>query len=131
VVLDVSGLKPGDVAGLALLNKPFAWIGVERDRDGVRVTQHDEKTGKAERKTINATRIWLRADCDFLTEKSTFSYSLDGKKFDRFGIEFTSVFQLTTFQGVRYTLFAYNTLGAPGDTPIFRPSRSSSLIPMA
>ena len=27
-------MKPGDVAGLALLNRPFAWIGVRRGDDG-------------------------------------------------------------------------------------------------
>ena len=26
-----AGMKPGDVAGLALLNLPYAWIGVKRD----------------------------------------------------------------------------------------------------
>ena len=58
--------------------------------------------------------MWLRAQCDFLTEKARFSYSTDGKKFEPLGAEFTMVFQLKTFQGIRYSLFHYNTGGAPG-----------------
>ena len=53
--------------------------------------------------------MWLRAFCDYLTEKAKFSYSADGKKFEPLGDEFTIVFQLKTFQGVRYSLFHYHT----------------------
>jgi hypothetical protein len=53
--------------------------------------------------------MWLRAHCDFLTEKARFSYSTDGKKFEPLGDEFTMIFQLKTFQGIRYSLFHYHT----------------------
>jgi hypothetical protein len=56
----------------------------------------------------------LRAYCDFLTEKATFSASTDGKTFQPFGNEFTMIFQGRTFQGVRYALFNYNAGNAPG-----------------
>jgi xylan 1,4-beta-xylosidase len=56
----------------------------------------------------------LRAECDYLTEKARFSYSTDGKNFSPIGKEFTMVFNLATFQGMRYALFNYNTLGKPG-----------------
>lgn len=114
VTLDASGLKVGDVAGLALLNKPYAWLGVEKTAEGLAVVQFDEQTGKRARQAITATKVWLRADADFLTEKARFSYSTDGKTFAPLGDEFTMVFQLRTFQGVRYSLFNYSTTGAPG-----------------
>jgi len=60
------------------------------------------------------THIWLRADSDYLKNKSRFSYSLDGKTFVPLGAELIQPYQLTTFQGVRNTLFAFNTAGAPG-----------------
>jgi beta-xylosidase len=112
--LELGGLKAGDVAGLALLNRPYAWIGVEKTPSGLAVVQFDEQTGKRSATPITATRIWLRADCDFMTEKARFSYSLDGKTFRPLGDEFTMVFQLRTFQGVRYSLFNYSTTGAVG-----------------
>jgi hypothetical protein len=107
-------MKPGDVAGLALLNLPYAWIGVERTDDGLAVVQFDQQSGKSERVKIDTAHVWLRADSDFLKDKSIFSYSLDGKTFVRLGAELIQPYQLTTFQGIRNTLFAYNTQGAAG-----------------
>jgi beta-xylosidase len=113
-VLETGGLKAGDVAGLALLNLPYAWIGVERGENGFTLVQFDQQSGKSARTPVTASRIWLRAESDYLKDKSVFSYSLDGKTFVRLGIELVQPYQLTTFQGVRNTLFAYNTKGAGG-----------------
>jgi beta-xylosidase len=112
--LDASGMKRGDIAGLALLNWPYAWIGVAREADGFAVQQFDQITGQAQRQPVKATRLWLCAYCDFDTEKATFSFSTNGTAFQPVGGEFTMVFQLKTFQGIRYSLFHYNTSGAPG-----------------
>ena len=57
---------------------------------------------------------WLRADCDFLTERARFSFSTDGTRFTTMGPPFAMIFQLKTFQGVRYALFEYNARGATG-----------------
>jgi xylan 1,4-beta-xylosidase len=113
-VLDARGLKAGDVAGLALLGMPYAWIGVKRGANGLSLVRYDQQTGRAIRVKTGATRLWLRANCDFLKENARFSYSTDGRRFRRLGGAFTTVFQLTTFQGVRYALFAYTTENAPG-----------------
>lgn len=119
VNLDASAMRRGDVAGLSLFSRPYAWIGVEREERGLVLTQFDEQTGHSERLPIAQNRVWLRANCDFMTEKATFSYSLDGQTFQQFGREFTMVFQLRTFQGVRYGLFHYNTGGSPGGVADF------------
>lgn len=113
-ILETNGLKPGDVAGLALLNLPYAWIGVERSDRGFTLVQFDQQSGKSVRQALTQTRIWLRAESDYLKDTSVFSYSLDGKAFTRFGAELIQPYQLTTFQGVRNTLFAYNTKGVGG-----------------
>ncbi len=112
--LDGSGLKPGDVAGLALLNSPFAWIGLMRDDGGLEVAQYSNITGKTEREPLTGSRLWLRVHSDFDTEISKFSYSTDGKIFKPLGPDFITVFQLRTFQGVRFTLFNYNNGGVTG-----------------
>lgn len=116
--LDASGLQPGDVAGLALMNFPYAWIGIGRDGDRFSVEQFNQLTGQTV-KAAAAPRIWLRAECDFLTEKARFSYSADGIEFHSLGDEFTMIFQLKTFQGVRYSLFNFNTNGSPGGNADF------------
>jgi len=119
VVLDASGMIDGDVAGLALFNRPYAWLGIERADGKLAVVQFDEQTGHTTRKPFGSPRIWLRAECDFLTEKAQFSFSTDGRQFTKLGEPFTMVFQLTTFQGVRYALFNYSTKGARGGVADF------------
>ncbi len=119
VKLDVTSLQSGDVAGLALSNKPYAWIGVERDDKGFTVAQFNEHTGKTERAAMTGNTLWLKADCDYLTETAQFSYSLDGKRFTLLGEPFEMVYQLTTFQGIRYSLVAYNGAGRSGGSADF------------
>jgi len=114
VELDASGMSPGDVAGLGLLNLPYGWIGVRREGDGLTLVQLDQRGGSTATRPLSTSRVWLRARCDFLTEKARFSYSTDGETFTPVGEEFTMIFQLATFQGVRYSLFHYNTAGGPG-----------------
>lgn len=114
VLLDASNLKPGDTAGLGLLNLPYATLGVEKLADGLNVVFHDQRLDHAVRVKMIGARIWLRADCDFLTERARFSYSFDGITFTPIGDEVVLLYQTFTFQGVRYGLFNYNTTGAEG-----------------
>ncbi|HXK05273.1 MAG TPA: glycoside hydrolase 43 family protein [Verrucomicrobiae bacterium] len=112
--LDAGGLQPGDLAGLALLDLPYAWIGVARDANGYTAESYDQTTGRSARAPLNQSHLWLRVHCDFDTEVAAFSYSANGKDFKPLGNEFHTVFQLKTFQGVRFALFHYNTGGSPG-----------------
>ena len=112
--VDLRQLQPGDVAGLALLNWPYAWLGAAREATGLELRQYDHVTGRTARQPLAGTHLWLRASCNFDTEKARFSYSADGRTFTELGPECTMVFQLRTFQGVRYGLFNYNTLGQAG-----------------
>jgi beta-xylosidase len=114
IELDARELKEGDLAGLALLNLPYAWTGVTKTDGALEVQQYDQQSSDVERQKITASRVWLRAHCDFDTEIARFSFSTDGKTFESLGVEFTMVFQLRTFQGVRFALFNYNTAGAEG-----------------
>jgi len=114
-ILDTSGLKPGDAAGLALFNRPYAWLGVSVDAEGPALTYVTEEGGRVERVPVTSPRVWLRANCDFLTETARFSYSTDGTLFQPIGEPFRMVFQLMTFQGVRYSLFAYGSGGGFAD----------------
>ena len=107
-LLETAGLQLGDVAGLALFNFPYAWIGVRKDSSGLRLEQYDQMDDRTERLPLPAGRVWLRAECDFLRNLASFYYSTDGSRFERVGRAFVMVFQLTTFQGVRYALFSYH-----------------------
>jgi hypothetical protein len=102
-------MKPGDVAGLALFNRPYASLGVERNSNGFTLVLFDEVTGGTARTPVSGTRVWLRAECDFLRNKATLLYSTDGMSYRRIGLPHTMAYGLITFQGVRYSLFSYNT----------------------
>jgi hypothetical protein len=108
VALDAAGLKPGDVAGLALFNRPYAWVGVERGDEGLTLAQFDEVTGKAARAHLRGPRVWLRAECDFIKNTARFASSTDGRTYAPLGEPHVMAYGLITFQGVRASLFAYN-----------------------
>jgi beta-xylosidase len=107
--LDASGLLENDVAGLGLLNLPYATLAVEKKNGKLALVLFDQARNQSTRIGITATRVWLRAECDFRTEKARFSYSFDGERFRSIGQEFTMIYQPVTSQGVRYALFNYNT----------------------
>jgi beta-xylosidase len=109
VTLDAGGLRPGDVAGLALFNRPYAWLGVERGDDGAMVSVFDEVGGASVRAPLGRTQVWLRAECDYIKNMASFRYSTDGITYAPIGEPHVMAYGLITFQGVRNSLFAYNT----------------------
>jgi len=134
VELDTSGMIAGDTAGLALLSSPYAWIGAVKSDEGMTVQRYNSpRRGRGfgfgprggDRAAVPANppvispdtppkHLWLRVHCNFDTDQAIFSWSADGKEFMPLGNPFTMTFQLRTFQGVRPSLFHYNTSGKPG-----------------
>ena len=128
VEMDTSGLAVGDIAGLALLSSPYAWIGVVKTAEGTILQMCDSTSGGGGRRGAPAVpadpptigpanppaHLWLRVACNFDTDEAIFSWSADGKQFKPLGKFFTMTFQLRTFQGVRPALFNFNTSGRPG-----------------
>jgi xylan 1,4-beta-xylosidase len=118
-VLDGAVMKDGDIAGLALLNYPYGWIGIRRDGEAFEVQQFEQRTNQLERRKVQTTLLWFRVHCNFDTELAQFSYSTDGKNFVHLGPEFIMAYQLKTFQGARIALFNYNVKGVEGGTAAF------------
>jgi beta-xylosidase len=112
--LDGGGLKAGDIAGLALLGMPWYWLGLARTEAGHEIRLFDYQTGSTLTVPIDTASVWLRVECDFLTEEAQFSFSLDGTTFAPLGERVIMVFQLKTFQGIRFALFSYNDRGEEG-----------------
>jgi len=114
VQLDTTGMQLGDTAGIALLNRPYAWLGVRCGEQGAELVWFDQTSGQTRSIPFQAGPLWLRAHCDFDTEQGTFSYSRDGTTFQFFGDALTMPYQLKTFQGVRFALFHFNVNGTAG-----------------
>jgi xylan 1,4-beta-xylosidase len=112
--LDGASLQVGDTAGLALLNMPFATIGLVRTDTGFVLRWYDQLSNQTLDQPLSAPHIFLRATGDYDNDVARLSYSTDGRSFTDMGGEIRLPYQLKTFQGVRYALFAFNSAGREG-----------------
>ena len=114
VELDASALKKGDVAGLALFNTPYYWIGAVRTAEGLMLRFYDMVKNVRTDEPLASDKVWLRACGDFRNDIASMAYSTNGNDFKTIGKGLRLGYQMHTFQGVRYALFAYNTNGKKG-----------------
>ena len=117
--IDVSNMKEGDNAGLALLQKNYGWVGVTHENGNnkiVMVLGNGEGQKKIEEVTLHQKTIYLKASCDFTNKKDVawFYYSLDNKNWKKIGSELKMSYTLPHFMGYRYGLFNYATKEAGG-----------------
>ncbi|TDB67581.1 glycoside hydrolase family 43 protein [Arundinibacter roseus] len=116
-LLDVSGMKKGDRAGLCLLQKNYGWVGVSVE-NGIRkieLVTADSKNSASVPLTQN--RVYLKAQCDFKDRKdiAQFFYSLDNKTWHAIGAPMKMPYTLPHFMGYRFGLFAFATKETGGN----------------
>jgi xylan 1,4-beta-xylosidase len=114
VILDATALESGDFAGLAFLNMPYATIGIVRKKEGYFLRFYDQYKNRIIEKKLSSGRVNLRATGNYEMDIAQFSYSTDGNSFIDIGDSIRLPYQLKTFQGSRYALFAFNTAGKNG-----------------
>ncbi len=127
--IDVSNLKDGDYAGLALLQKQYGLVGVKSEGGATFIVMINAKTGspvEVQRVPLARNTVCLRAECDFKNRADTarFFYSLDGKSWAPIGNELKMAYTLPHFMGYRFGLFNYatKTPGGFADFDYFRVS---------
>lgn len=125
--LDVSNMKEGDFAGLALLQKKYGQIGVKIENGTkklVMVSAENDQPKEMESLPLQQNVVYLRADCDFTDLKDTakFYYSLDGKQWSQLGSQLKMSYTLPHFMGYRFGLFNYATaqIGGYADFDYFK-----------
>ncbi|MBQ9363030.1 MAG: glycoside hydrolase 43 family protein [Bacteroidaceae bacterium] len=123
VLLDVSGLKDGDYAGISAFQNRYGFIGVKKENGQLYIVmQRAMERGDAEGKEIAripltshssplTSKIYLRTTMDFtdLTDKATFSYSLEGKDWKSIGDTLQMHYDWPDFCGYRFALFHFAT----------------------
>jgi len=114
VMLDARKLESGDIAGLGLLNIPYATLGIMCSGKRYLLCEYDQMTNKVIDKSIKNSILYLCVTGDYDNEIAQFSYSYDGKDFENIGDSVLIPYQMKTFQGPRYSLFAYNKNGRNG-----------------
>ena len=118
--VDMSHLKAGDCAGLALLNIPSAMLSVSRKGNGFvlsqKETDNEKETmlGEVNLTREQASSLWLRVEAAGISGLANFSYSLDGSSFQPLGKTFHMVYSGVYFVGNRFALFCYNSKAAKG-----------------
>ncbi len=109
VKVDGRNLTDGDIAGLGLLNIPYAWIGITRDGESFTISLHSQYGNTfTEPVTIRKGTVWLCAHLYLDDDIAQLSYSTDGNNYTNLGDSILLPYQLKTFQGTRIALFAYN-----------------------
>lgn len=117
--VDVTNMKEGDFAGLALLQSKFGLVGVKYDNGSKKIVMVNAQSGKPveiESVPLSKKSVYLRAECNFkdLADVAFFFYSLDGKKWTPIGNELKMEYSMPHFMGYRFGLFNYATKTAGG-----------------
>jgi beta-xylosidase len=118
-LIEVKGMKDGDVAGFALFQKKYGWIGVKMIDGNKFITT--ESVGSATENPmvpLAQEKIYLRIDADFKDRKDEgrFYYSLDGIKWISIGGTLHMEYTIPHFMGYRFALFNYATKSSGGYT---------------
>lgn len=111
--LDASSLPDGAVAGLCVLNLPYAWIGVRirGDRAEVECNRNGEVCASEPLETALIVRLRVDAGADGLAR---FSFARPGAEFSPLGDPFTMEFTVKTFLGNRVGFFSFQDGDAEG-----------------
>jgi beta-xylosidase len=125
--IDFSHMKEGDIAGLAVFQDPYAFIGIKRSNGkNYIVMANNGRTIDSSR--VEGSTIYLRASAlhgsgaaPYYRGKSvpgsgnaSFSYSLDNRSFKSIGNELHMKFNLRIFTGNKFCLFDYATAETGG-----------------
>lgn len=123
--LDIRGLAVGDQCGLGSFGKFSSQLVVTRTPEGqgavnARLIESTVQGSKilsvSQHHKVAPTDLWLAVTMDFTTDKSTLSYSPDGKAWVTLPGDFPLAFdwRTGTFQGEQFGLFCYNPQGGQG-----------------
>ena len=125
--LDVSKMKAGDFAGLALLQRRYGLAGVKYDgmnKSMVMISAETERPVEVQRIPLTQNVVYLKAVCDFhdMKDIARFFYSIDGKSWTPIGAPLHMAYTLPHFMGYRFGLFNYATRETGGyvDFDFFR-----------
>lgn len=132
VKLDLSNMKDGDVAGLALLRHFSAYVAIKKSGGSLKVSMvqglsmngswDTTSTGtEAASSAISGTTIWLRAVIDARPgsgRQGKFSYSTDGTTFSSIGPAYTLNNSWEFYPGYRFGIFNFTTTELGGSVVV-------------
>ena len=108
VLVDITGLKDGNVAGFGVFQFPYAYVAVQQEGDDRKIVMCNDGEIVETIDALKGNKIWIRArvmDKDFTAR---FYYSLDGKTYSPIGNELKMGLGLD-WTANRFALFNYST----------------------
>lgn len=108
VLVDITGLKDGNVAGFGVFQFPYAYVAVQQEGDDRKIVMCNDGEIVETVDALKGNKIWIRArvmDKDFTAR---FYYSLDGKTYSPIGNELKMGLGLD-WTANRFALFNYST----------------------
>ena len=113
VKMEIDSMKDGDIAGLAVFQNPYAFIGVKQTNGQKYVIMVNN--GKTIDSTlINTSTIYLKAQANYGTSRASFAYGLNDQSFGKLGNNLSMKFDLSIFTGNKFCLFNYATIETGG-----------------
>ncbi len=111
--IEADKMKDGDIAGIAVLQEPYAYIGIKQNSGHKYIIMVND--GKLiDSVAIDASSFYLRTTASNASKKASFQYSIDNKRFKPLGNELTMHFSLKIFTGNKFCLFNYATKKSGG-----------------
>ena len=112
--IDISNMKEGDFAGLALLQRKFGLVGVKYNNGTKSIVMVSNQSGRPVEVLsvpLKQKTVYLRAECDFRDRADIgyFYYSLDGKSWIPIGSQLKMEYSMPHFMGYRFGLFNFAT----------------------
>ena len=127
IKMDFGNMKDGDVAGLAVFQDPYAYIGIRKvNGQNYVIMSNNGKT--IDSSEVKGSTIYFRVSAIYGsgashyfdgkaapgTGTASFTYSLDNQSFGAIGSEFKMRFSLKIFTGNKFCLFNYPTIATGG-----------------
>ena len=118
-LVDGTGMKDGDMAGLVALQDDKGFVALAKDGGSYKVVMYTgNKDGESlkDSKAISGSKVYLRIDFDLPIDRGTayFYYSTDGNTWTKIGSDVKLNYDLHMFVGVRWGLFNFATKQAGG-----------------
>jgi Beta-xylosidase len=126
-LLDVSGLKDGDFAGLTSFQRKYGFVGVKMqngEKSMVMVEADNDMPVEKASISMEGNLVYLKIECNFKDRKdeADFYWSSDGKEWSQIGTTLKMIYTLPHFMGYRFGLFHFATenIGGCADFDCYR-----------
>ncbi|WP_442795668.1 family 43 glycosylhydrolase [Pelobium manganitolerans] len=113
IKMNVENMAEGDVAGLAVFQKPDALIGVKVEGGQKKLfVKHGNNTSWGA--ALTGSTVYFRAVINYGSGKAKFYYSTDNLTYSQLGNEIAMNYSYDLFMGLRFGIYNYATLATGG-----------------